>query len=135
MRWVIAILLIIHGLIHAGVATAPDPSEGEAGEPFRFFLGEDRSWLLRLLGVSDNVSWWIAVAMITLTTLGFVAAGILLIAKSSIWREFAVGTSLLSLLFIAAYWNRYLPVGVAVNAGIIIALVWAHWPGEDMLGA
>jgi hypothetical protein len=31
MRWLIAILLVIHGLIHAGVATAPDRSKGEAG--------------------------------------------------------------------------------------------------------
>jgi hypothetical protein len=135
MRWLIAILLIIHGLIHAGVATAPDPSKGEASEPFQFFLGEDRSWLLRVLGVSDNVSWWIALTMIALTTLGFIIAGALLMVKSSMWREFAIGTSVLSLLFIVAYWNRYLPVGVAVNVGVVVALAWAHWPGEDLIGA
>jgi hypothetical protein len=90
---------------------------------------------MRLLGVSDSVSWWIAVTLIALTTIGFVIAGILLMLKSSAWREFAVGTSALSLVFILAYWNRYLPVGVAVNVGIIVALTLAHWPSEDTLGA
>jgi hypothetical protein len=135
MRLIIAILLIIHGLIHAGVATAPDPTKGDAGNPFEFFMGEDRSWLMRMLGVSDSISWWVAVILVAITTIGFVAAGVLLLLKSSMWRELAVGTSILSLLFIFAYWNRYLPVGVAVNAGIVLALVWLHWPAEDMLGA
>jgi hypothetical protein len=135
MRWLIAVLLVVHGLIHAGIATAPDPSKGDSGDPFEFFTGEDRSWLLRLLGVSDSLSWWIAVILIALTTAGFVLAGILLMLNTPAWREFAIGTSVLSLLFILAFWNRYLPVGVAVNVGIIVALVWANWPTEDMLGA
>ncbi len=135
MRWIIAVLLIIHGLIHVGVATAPDPSKGDNGVPFEFFTGEDRSWVMRALGVSDRVSVWVAIVLIVVATAGFAISGVLLMFQSPVWREFAIATSVVSLVLIVAYWNRYLPVGVAVNVGIIIALTWAHWPAEEMLGA
>jgi hypothetical protein len=135
MRWIIVALLIVHGLIHVGVATAPDPSRGENGAPFEFFTGEDRSWLMRALGISDSVSAWVAIVLIAIATLGFVISGVLLMLQSTMWREFAVFASVVSLLLILAYWNRYLPVGVAVNVGIVIAVAWANWPSEEMLGA
>lgn len=105
------------------------------GAPFEFFLGEDRSWLMRALGVPDYVAWWVAVGLIAAATLGFVLSGVLLMVKSGLWREIAIGSAVVSMLLIAAYWNRYLPVGVAVNLGIMVSLAWMHWPGEDTLGA
>lgn len=133
-RLIIGILLIIHGLIHVGVATAPVPRQEEGGA-FKFFMGEGRSWLWREIGISHPISWWVAVSLVAVATIGFVVAGIALLAGSGSWRVLAVGSSVISLALLALYWNRYLPVGVAVNVGILVALLWANWPQQEALGA
>lgn len=133
-RLLIGGVLILHGLIHVGAASAPAPGEEDAGA-FRFFMGEDRSWLLRALGFSDTVSWWIAVGLIAAATLGFVLAGIAIFAGLSVWREFAVVSATVSLVLLALYWNRYLAVGVALNVAILVLLLAILWPKEDLVGS
>lgn len=133
-RLIIGAFLILHGLIHVGAASAPAPDEEEAGA-FRFFMGEDRSWLFRAIGVSDAVSWWFAVGLIVLATLGFVTAGIGVFAGLSIWREIAVVSAGISLALLMLYWNRYLPVGVALNLAIMVLLLASIWPSEDLVGS
>lgn len=132
-RLVIGVFLILHGLVHVGAASAPAPGREDEGA-FRFFMGEDRSWLLRALGIGNNMSWWLAVVLIGLATAGFVIAGIALLSGFGIWRGLAIGSAIMSLLLLGLYWNRYLPVGVALNAGILVALLWADWPQDETLG-
>lgn len=124
----------MHGLVHVGAASAPAPGEEEAGA-FRFFMGEDRSWLLRALGFGDAVSWWIAVGLIALATVGFVIAGFAVFAGLSIWREIAMVSAAISMALLVLYWNRYLPVGVALNVAILVLVLTAVWPKEDLIGS
>lgn len=131
-RIAIGILLILHGLIHLGAASAPVPGREDEGA-FRFFMGEGRSWLLRGMGASDSTSWWIALGLVIAATIGFVAAGVVLLAGIPGWRVLTIASAAISLVLLVFYWNRYLPIGVAVNAGLILMLVWAHWPGDELL--
>jgi hypothetical protein len=35
---------------------------------------------------------------------------------------------------IALFWDVQMVLGVAVNAGVLIALLWAQWPEQTTLG-
>lgn len=133
-RIFIGAFLILHGLVHVGAASAPAPGEEDKGA-FRFFLGEDRSWLLRSIGVGDGTAWWIAIGLIAAATIGFVIAGVAIFAGFSVWRDIAVISAALSLLLIIMFWNRYLPVGLALNVAIMVLLLTSTWPKEDLAGS
>ena len=53
LKIALAFLLMAHGLVHAGLAAAPNPDDANS-TPGAFFTAVDRSWLLAKLGVSET---------------------------------------------------------------------------------
>jgi hypothetical protein len=132
---IIALFLIAHGLVHAGLAAAPNPDD-EAAKPGAFFTSPVRSWLLPRLGLNPKAVQWIGIILVALATLGFVLAGLGVFGVSglsTIWRTVAVFSSCVSLLLLVLFWHPWLIVGVLIDIGILVALLWVKWPPENIL--
>jgi hypothetical protein len=136
LKTLIAIFLIAHGLVHAGLAAAPNPNEPDT-KPGAFFTSINRSWLLPKLGIDAAIVQWIGIILVAFATLGFVLAGLGIFGVTGlneIWRTVAVFSAGVSLLLLVLFWHPWLIVGVLIDISILIALLWAKWPSVDLIG-
>jgi hypothetical protein len=137
LKILFAVLLIAHGLVHAGLAAAPIPNDPDS-KPGAFFTATARSWLLPRLGLSASSVRWIGIALVVLATLGFVLAGLGILGVpglAAIWRTVAVVSACLSLLLLITFWHPWLVVGVLIDLVILVALLWLDWPPMDLIGS
>ena len=133
----LAVFLIAHGLVHSILAIAPKPNDSEA-KPGTFFTAVDRSWLLPQLGLNGSAVRWVGIILVALSTLGFVLAGLGVLGVpglSVIWRTVAVVSACVSLLLLFLFWHPWLVVGVLIDVGILIGLLWLDWPSADLIGS
>ena len=134
LKIALAIFLIAHGLVHAGLAAAPNPVDQDA-KPGAFFTSPGRSWLLPRIGLNPAAVQWIGIILVALATLGFVLAGLGVFGISgltTIWRTVAVFSSCVSLLLLVLFWHPWLIVGVLIDIGILVALLWVKWSPENI---
>ena len=125
-RWLIALFLVLHGLVHAAVWAAPVDDDA----PF----DPKQSWLLDGLGLGGGTRM-LSVLLALAATVGFVAVGIGLLAQQGWWRPLAVATAAASLGLILLYFNPWLSVGLAIEVAVLAAVLWADWPSEEFVGA
>ena len=128
LKIALAILFIAHGLVHAGLAAAPNPRDPNS-KPGAFFTAVERSWLLPKLGLNNSAVQWIGICLVALSTLGFVLAGLGVFGVaglSAIWRTVAVVSACVSTLLLVLFWHPWLPVGLLINVVTLIALLWAR---------
>jgi hypothetical protein len=131
----LAIFIIAHGLVHVGLAAAPNPADPIA-KPGFFFTALERSWLLPQLGLNASAARWIGIIFVGLSTLGFLLAGLGIFGipgLSIIWRTIAIISACISLLLLTLFWHPWLLVGVLINMGILIALLWINWLSEIII--
>ncbi len=136
LKIALAIFLIAHGLVYAILAVAPNPADPNA-KPGVFFTTVERSWLLSQLNLNDSTVKWVGIILVALSTLGFVLAGLGIFGVtglSTIWQTVAIISVCVSLLLLIIFWHPWLPVGVLIDIGILIALFLAHWPPETIIG-
>ena len=137
MKIIIALFLIAHGLVHTAIAAGPDPNDPDS-KPGSFFTSISRSWLMSRLGLNNRFVQWIGIILVALATLGFILAGLGVFGipgLSEIWRTVAVVSAVVSLLLLILFWHRWLILGVLIDIGILIALLWANWPSEEFIGS
>jgi hypothetical protein len=137
LKIALALFLIAHGLVHSILAIAPNPSDPDA-KPGTFFTAVERSWLLPQLGLDATTIRWIGIILVALSTLGFILAGLGVLGVpglNTIWRTVSVVSSCLSLLLLILFWHPWLIVGVLIDIGILLALLWAKWPPVNMIGS
>ncbi len=135
LKIALAIFLIAHGLVHAGLAAAPNPADPNA-KPLAFFTAAERSWLLPRLGMGVTAVQWVGVTLVALSTLGFVLAGLGIFGVaglSTIWQTVAIISAIFSLLLLILFWHPWLPVGVLIDMVVLIALLWVKRPLADMI--
>lgn len=132
-RQLIAILLILHGLIHLMFEfIIYDSSTGD-------YVGwSGQSWLLtNPLGtlavlIIGRIIWGLTIA-------GFVAAGIILFSQKKSWRILAIVASAISLLGYFLLWDGLAPepyywvVGPVIGGVVIVSLLLFRWPKDDNL--
>lgn len=116
LRIVIGVLLVIHGVAHVEITRVWGARESAT------------SWLA---GEADRLG----TVLSTIALAGFVLAGLAVFAGFSVWRPLAVGAACVSLVTIALFWDWKMALGAAVNVAILVALLWARWPGRDLLGS
>ena len=132
LKILFGVFLIAHGLVHAILAAAPIPNDPES-KPGAFFTASDRSWLLPQLGMNASTVQWIGIILVALSTLGFVLAGLGVFGVpglTTVWRTVAVVSSCTSLLLLILFWHPWIIVGVLIDVGILVSLLWAKWPPE-----
>src|SRR5688572_7085382 len=120
-RFLFIVLLIAHGGIHVAMWATPAPKDPKA--PF----DASHSWLL---GSQRGVA--VVVALVAAALL--VAAGIGLWAHAEWWRPVAVIGLAVSFGLMVLYFNPWFLFIQAVNAGLIVGLLWLKWPSESMVG-
>jgi hypothetical protein len=116
MRYAIAALMVVHGLIHAmGFAGAYELAEfeGPSKTPTNFVAADVGSPMLKVLGAL----WLVALA-------AFLLAAALLLADASSWRAAAVTGATISTVLVALWWQDA-PFGALANALVIAAVVAA----------
>ena len=136
MKIIIALFLIAHGLVHAGLAAAPNPENSDA-KAGAFFTSAERTWLLPRMGLNPSPIQWIGITLVVLSTLGFVLAGLGVFGVPGlveIWRTIALVSAVISLVLLVLFWHPWLIVGVLIDLVIIISLVWADWPSAELIG-
>jgi len=137
LKTLIAVFLIAHGLVHAGLAAAPNPNDPDT-KPGAFFTSINRSWLLPKLGLNAAIVQWIGIILVAFVTLGFVLAGLGVFGVpglTEIWRTVAVVSASVSLLLLVLFWHPWLIVGVLIDIVTLIALLWVNWPSVDLIGS
>jgi hypothetical protein len=135
LRIIIALVLLVHGIGHSmGIIPMLGRSTIETWNA--------RSWLLTGL-VGDTVSRVIGFILFTLAMIGFIAAAFGLmdwLVAHDTWRTLAIVSAVISMVAIVLFWNAFVMLfpnkigAIAVNAAVLIGLLWADWPTEMQLG-
>jgi hypothetical protein len=131
LKFALAFLVLAHGLGHV-LFLAPTMRLAEWADQ------SGHSWLVtpslgdsiaRLLG---SVAWITVIALFTSAVIGFFMA-------TDWWRSAAIVGAALSIVTIVVFWD-----GIATSSAafaltfdviILIALMWAHWPGIELAGS
>jgi hypothetical protein len=130
--------LMIHGLGHGGALGALLWIAFRPGDPTGGWQAA-RSWLLPALPAANATvvasSFWV-VAM-----LGFVAAALSfwgVVAPGELWRPLAIGSATVSLVGITLFFGTWPPfntvAALAVNAAVLVSLLWLRWPAIADVG-
>jgi hypothetical protein len=122
MTWLVAAFLIAHGVLHLAVWLPPPPqAQGQA--PF----APDHSALLTRTRVPRAAAHRLAVRLAGATTVAYGAAG-LAVALGSGWAAgLAATAAVVGLSLKALYFNRWLSLGVLLDAVVLSAAV-VGWP-------
>lgn len=142
MKFLISVLLMIHGLIVAGQSAGNfKPVTGPIGVenpawiswwPTR--LGQ--SWLLSSLGLENTSVIVVSGVLWLLSGVVLVAAGLGVlgfIVPAAWWRSLAVLGAALSLFMLLIYFHPLSIIGTASSLAVLVALLWVHWPPTSVL--
>ncbi len=116
----VAAFLIVHGLLHVGVWTAPR----QPGTPSPFTPGH--SWLLAAARVRATTVGTVALALACYTAVVYVIAGVGVPAGAGWWPTAALVAASTGLLLKAVWFDPWLSLGVllAVGVGAAVACLW-----------
>jgi hypothetical protein len=128
-RLILGLFLVAHGLVHAAMWLAPPPRGGD-GVPF----DPKHSWLLSSL-VNDEAVRILSIVLATTAAIGFVGGGVGLLAHQGWWRLPVIGAAAVGLVLIGLYFHPWLSAGLGLEAAILLSLLWANWPSQDLAGA
>jgi hypothetical protein len=129
-RWVIGLAVLAHGLGH--VLFLP------AMSGLMKLQATGHSWLLTGWA-GDGPTKLLASIVAGVVLAAFVGAAAGIFIQGTWWRPVAIAASVASLVLIVAMWDG-LPTSPAVSAlvfdaVVLAALLVAHWPSEEMIGA
>lgn len=132
LRFVIAAFLVAHALIHASFLTpAPPPQADGPKWPFRL----DKSWALSPVGVTPRTIRGVGALLVCLVLLALGTAAFGLVIQQAWWRPITVAGVGLSALLLVLYMHPWLLLGPLIDAAIAAALLLAHWPSPEAVGA
>ncbi|MEU2287726.1 hypothetical protein ABZ614_38465 [Streptomyces sp. NPDC013178] len=121
--FLVAALLIVHGLLHPGVWTAPKQPDKPA--PFN----PGHSWALAAAHVSPTLARATSLAIAWYTAVVYAIAGAGVLANSSWWPAAALVAAASGLVLKAVWFDPWLSVGVLLDVGVIVAVA-CTWPAS-----
>jgi hypothetical protein len=128
--------LMIHGLGHGGALGALMWIALRPGDPTGGWRAA-RSWLIPTLPAATATS--VASAFWIVAMLGFVAAALAFWGiglPGEVWRPVAIGSAIVSLVGITLFFGTWPPfntvAALAVDAAVLVSLLWLRWPAEAM---
>ena len=130
IRWIIGLAVIAHGIGH--VLFMPMLNGAMRLQT------DGHSWLLtNVLG--DNPTKTLASVVAAVIGIAFVAVGIGILGQTTWWRNLAIAASAISLALIVVMWNGIPTSSAAMAAAfdvvVLVALLVAHWPSTETIGA
>lgn len=132
VRVVIAALLLGHALVHAAYL-APRPPATATGPAWPFELSD--SWLLGRFGTSTELSRVIGFALVAATIGGFALAALatLGVMPSVLWLGGVVAGAVCSLSLLLLFFHRWLLLGIAIDLGLLWAVLIARLAPEGVV--
>ncbi|HEX5589006.1 MAG TPA: hypothetical protein VFX65_01790 [Candidatus Limnocylindrales bacterium] len=129
-RWLIGLAVLAHGIGH--VLFMPALAQ------LMRLQASGHSWLLTGIA-GDGITKGLASLVAGVVLVAFVAASGGLFLQAAWWRPLAIAAAIASAILIVAMWNG-LPTNPAIAAlvfdgAVLVALLLARWPSEDMIGA
>jgi hypothetical protein len=127
-KWVLAAVMLGHGLVHA-MFVLPEPAAKAGGTEWPF--GMAKSWLVTAAGLDVNVVRVVGVAFIGVVVVGFVLAALAtvgVVMPSSAWPALVVISATASAVMLALFFNPQLVLGLAIDAVLLwvaLATVWS----------
>lgn len=126
----LGIFLIAHAIAHAGLTSAPNPSDPES-TPGAFFTQKKRSWLFQRINLDSGLVQKIGRTLVIISIAGFILAGIGGLGVpglNQIWHGLAGTTAIFSLILLILFWHPWLILGVVINTGLVIFTFLNTWP-------
>jgi hypothetical protein len=124
--WVLAALILGHGLVHAlYLVPAPGASDGRPGPRWPFDLG--RSWLVALTGArrGRRVAAALVAAIVTASILAALATvGILPPAS---WAALVVAVAIASLVLLVLAFDVQLLLGIGIDLALLAVVLTGAW--------
>ena len=121
IAFVVGAFLIVHGLLHPGVWTAPQrPDQPTAFDP-------GRSWALTAAHVAPAPARATGLALAWYTAVVYAVAGAGALAGSGWWPTAALVGAASGLVLKAVWFDPWLSIGVLVDVGVIVAVA-GTWP-------
>ena len=133
-RLLLIVFLLAHALIHAGFL-APRPRATAGGPAWPFVL--DRPWAGSRLGLGPDRARALAATFVALTVAGFAVAALVVlgIAPGGLWAPSVAVGALASMAVLVVFFHPWLILGLAIDVGLLWAVLAAHWePGAAALG-
>jgi hypothetical protein len=138
IKLIAAGVLLLHGLGHGGALGALAWIQLSPGSDTGAWLAA-RSWLVPAL--SANTATTLASVFWIVAMVGFVVAAMSLfgvVFPSSVWQPLAVVSAVVSIVGIVLFfgtWPMFNTIAaLGVNAVVLVAVLWLHWPSEAMAG-
>ena len=119
----VAAFLIVHGLLHPGVWTAPQ----QPGAQAPFVPGH--SWALTAARVPPATAGALALALAWYTAVVYAIAGVGVLAGTGWWPTAALVAASSGLLLKAVWFDPWLALGVLLDVGVIVAVA-CTWPAS-----
>jgi hypothetical protein len=127
MRYLFALFLLAHGLVH-GLWFVPTPAD-TSGKPWPFTLAS--SPVLSPLGVSESVLRPVGSALVIVVMAAFVlsalgAAGVPVLVSA--WSTITLFAAAASIVVTIVFWNPQFPVALLIDAALIVTILGNWWP-------
>jgi len=128
MKLLFAAFLAAHALIHASYLTPAPPRTADGPEwPFEFA----RSWLVTSLQMDPLVARIVGISLAGGSVILFVAAALATagwVLPSGTWPLLVVAGSICSLLTLGLFFHPWLLLGIAIDLGLLGAIVTGWRP-------
>lgn len=128
-RWLLAVVLLAHGMVHAlFLVPAPTPAARASTHEWPFALA--KSWLTTRAGLDAGLVRWIAVALIALTVAAFALAALAtvgLIVPVGWWGVLVVIGALASLTLLVVAFDPQLILGIGIDVALLVVVLAASW--------
>ena len=126
-RWLLAALLIGHGVVHA-LFDVPVPAATDGGPDWPFDMA--RSWAITGVGLDANMVRIIGVGLITVVVVGFSLAALStvgIIVPSGWWQPIVAVSAVTSAILLVLFFEPLLVLGLGIDAvllWVVAARVW-----------
>lgn len=125
-RLLFAAFLLAHGGIHASFL-APRPPATPSGPAWPFELS--RSWALTPLGVQAKTTRLLGTALVAVTIAAFALSALATAGfiPADVWGPATAAGALSSIALLVLFFHPWLVLGVAIDLGLLWAVLVAGW--------
>ena len=124
--WILAAVILGHGLVHAlFLVPPPDPPAGRPGPRWPFELG--RSWLVALAGARRGRR--LAMILVGVVVAASILASLATVGALSVdwWSALLVLAALASLLLLVLAFDIQLVLGIGIDVALLLVVATGAW--------